>query len=352
MYKSIQACRGIAALLVVLHHLGGTLALGKYFGAEADVYRRLFTFGDVGVEFFFVLSGFIITLVHRPDFGRMDRLGSYVRKRVTRIYPSYVLIFAITYVAALMVVSDRPAVPHDPVVVLKALLLLPLDPPPVLSVAWTLQYEMVFYLFIAVLIASRASAAVAGVALIANYFFCFVSESCGFLPTFLSSGWIFLFVAGAATAYLATGRVRMTRPFVVGMFSASTFLAVGMVEAAYGTGWIPIDRRVLYGSLSAFIIMSLVQAEDQGFLPGSHPALSFMGDMSYLLYLIHFPLISALCMLARAMGLHGAWGAAASFVLILAICVGVAAALHIHVEKPLLRFITDIGRRHHPAHVD
>lgn len=83
----IQVGRGIAAMMVVLFHLGGAMSAEKYFGDLT--YIRLFRFGSAGVEFFFVLSGFIIMYAHQKDIGRPDALAYYARRRAVRIYPSY-----------------------------------------------------------------------------------------------------------------------------------------------------------------------------------------------------------------------------------------------------------------------
>ena len=91
-YKSLQTCRGVAALLVVLHHLSGAIADDKYFGFHH--FAIVLSFGGAsGVAFFFVLSGFIIVPAHGADFGRSDRLRSYLLKRAIRIYPTYWIIY-------------------------------------------------------------------------------------------------------------------------------------------------------------------------------------------------------------------------------------------------------------------
>src|SRR5436190_1288571 len=90
---TLQAGRALAALLVVLYHNGLYIfALDKYWGADPS--RGLFNFGHAGVEFFFVLSGFIIFYIHGKDLGVPSRFFSFIRKRFIRIYPIYWLVLA------------------------------------------------------------------------------------------------------------------------------------------------------------------------------------------------------------------------------------------------------------------
>ncbi|MDM0002978.1 acyltransferase family protein [Variovorax sp. J22P240] len=73
-------------------HLGANLAKDKYFGEAAEPLQRLFVFGGAaGVAFFFVLSGFIIVLIHGREIGHPAQLWPYLRKRLARIYPTYLL---------------------------------------------------------------------------------------------------------------------------------------------------------------------------------------------------------------------------------------------------------------------
>jgi len=134
MLQSLQAGRALAALMVLGFHLG--LAIKAYFGVGS----LQLPWGHAGVEFFFVLSGFIIMTVHRQDVGRPRQLGHFLYRRFIRIYPIYWLIFLIAFAGAFRIVNLTPS---D---LLRALLLVPDDVAPVISVAWSLQWEVVFYL--------------------------------------------------------------------------------------------------------------------------------------------------------------------------------------------------------------
>jgi peptidoglycan/LPS O-acetylase OafA/YrhL len=66
-----------------------------------------FRWGDAGVEFFFVLSGFIIASAHAGDISRPARLIPYLQRRIIRIYPPYWIIFAIVCAMALPLAATR-----------------------------------------------------------------------------------------------------------------------------------------------------------------------------------------------------------------------------------------------------
>jgi exopolysaccharide production protein ExoZ len=115
----IQCLRGIAALLVVLFHLGerSTELLGRDFAFD------IFRMGRSGVGFFFVLSGFIIFFVHKRDLGEPSRIRQCAYKRFVRIYPFYLIVtcFALTvYLGGYGDPSKR-----TPAIILRSLLLLP-----------------------------------------------------------------------------------------------------------------------------------------------------------------------------------------------------------------------------------
>ena len=82
---SVQVFRGLAALLVVLFH--GTQFISRKFGVAP--LGGLFFFGFAGLHLFFVLSGYIIYFIHRPDIGLPRRFFGFARKRIIRIYPAY-----------------------------------------------------------------------------------------------------------------------------------------------------------------------------------------------------------------------------------------------------------------------
>ena len=344
MYKSIQGCRFLAALLVVLHHLGAAMASSKYF--RAPLFAVPFVAGDAGVEFFFVLSGFIITWVHFNELGRSTLVLRYLRKRVVRIYPTYWIIFAIVYLLAQASPTLRSTIPHDYTTLLKSLALVPQDPSvsggtgaPVLIVAWSLQYEICFYALMAIFIVSRPLGILVSVSLLVNLGMC-RAGACSFPRSFFSNNLILLFGLGALIACFSRRSIRIKRPAIVALCAAAAFLLYGVFEAVVGTEALPVDRRLVYGLLSGALIFALVHAEAGGQLRINNRWMSLLGDSSYSLYLIHYPLISALCKLMIFIGLAGSLGASVAYPVILCACILASVGFYLLMEKPILRALS------------
>lgn len=97
---TLQAGRAFAALSVLLFHTNVTLGLKKYLGT--DVFP-IFNAGNSGVQFFFVLSGFVIFYAHRSDLGRSQQLGRYMFRRFSRLVPPlWVVLSLVTIIHAFM----------------------------------------------------------------------------------------------------------------------------------------------------------------------------------------------------------------------------------------------------------
>jgi peptidoglycan/LPS O-acetylase OafA/YrhL len=96
--SGVQTARGVAALTVVLYHATRALSLPQYLGYIP--FGNSLGFGHAGVDFFFVLSGFIIMHAHTADIGRPERLYRYMWRRVTRIYPIYWVVTLIQAIRA------------------------------------------------------------------------------------------------------------------------------------------------------------------------------------------------------------------------------------------------------------
>ncbi|MFI3218435.1 MAG: acyltransferase [Methylococcales bacterium] len=345
MYKSLQASRAIAAILVLLFHLGRIIAAEKYFGITG--FSIPFSFGSAGVEFFFVLSGFIIFTAHQDDIFKPYKLASYIKKRFLRIYPTYWIIFLSVFLLAITSTAWRNTVPHDIFIIFKSLLLIPQEKSivwdtgaPVLIVAWTLQYEIFFYFFFAVLILNRWLSIISSLGLLYIYANYTGVLSAPFPLSFLSQDYIVLFVMGMVISVACSSKkVVASRPvFYVGTGTVM-FLIVGM-DTVLNLNLLSKWGIILYGLASSLIIFGLVQEEDKGRIILNNNWLQILGDSSYALYLIHYPLSSILCKLSLLIQLHklGIIGAMIAYIAIFCICLISSVIFYFWIEKPMTTY--------------
>lgn len=345
VYKSLQASRAISAILVVLFHLGETIALEKYFGYK--IFSVPFLFGSAGVNFFFVLSGFITLQAHRYDIFKPNKLVLYFKKRLVRIYPTYWIVFISVFFLAKVSPSLRASVPSDLVTILKSLLIIPQDKnivggtgAPVILVAWTLQYEMFFYLCFASLISSRWLSIGIGLTFLYLFINNIGASALQFPLSFLLQDYTLLFVMGMIVALLCiSDKVIVYKPLIYAIFGVLIFGTLSL-DTVLQTNSIE-QKTILYGLASSLIILGLVKAEDNGLIIGEHSWLQTLGNSSYTLYLIHFPLISILCKLCLSIQLNklGLLGGFIAYFAIFGICLIVAVVFHLWIEKPVLQYL-------------
>jgi exopolysaccharide production protein ExoZ len=322
---SLQAGRGIAALLVVLLHATLILAAPQYWGA--DILGGLFRFGYAGVEFFFVLSGFIMAHIHWHEIGRTDRLRPYAVKRVVRIYPIYWVV--LTPVMAWALLANVPIATNP----LQSYALAGPTLKAYLQVAWTLFHEILFYALFALLFLSRRL----GLAVLAMWLAACTLWLNREPPHYALDPINLLFGFGIAASLLAK-RVRGPLALLVG--GATAFLVLGV-----DSNWIGAlsedERYWAFGLAAAVAIVGAVKAELGGRITVPR-WLALLGDASYALYLIHYPLLTVAARAWFRLGLDRV-PAGIAFVLLVALCVAAGIALHLFVEKPLLRLLR--GRR-------
>ncbi|MFJ5261481.1 acyltransferase family protein [Streptomyces sp. NPDC088387] len=152
----VDGIRLVAALMVVLHHYAGTRRVDQPGNAIWDrpvsdlmpTVFRFASFGWIGVEIFFVISGFVICM---SCWGRTPR--QFFVSRVIRLYPAYW--FAVVFTTAVLVavpgVWER--LPVRDVLLNLTMLQAGSDVPNVDLVYWTLWSELRFYLLFLVVVA-------------------------------------------------------------------------------------------------------------------------------------------------------------------------------------------------------
>jgi exopolysaccharide production protein ExoZ len=142
--RPMEGLRGFAVFLVFLVHYaslsGPMIAWVSWLRQGVEAVHII---GNVGVDLFFVLSGYLIygTLISKPR-----NFFSFMKRRVWRIYPVFLVVFAIYFVLSFVFPSESK-IPNSltggAIYLLQNLLLLPgvFSIPPMIFVAWSLSYE-------------------------------------------------------------------------------------------------------------------------------------------------------------------------------------------------------------------
>jgi exopolysaccharide production protein ExoZ len=278
----IQALRGLAATLVLVHHV--LEESQPLFGGRIP--SPLVLFGASGVDLFFVISGFIMYHTNRDRFGRGGAPTDFLVRRIIRIVPLYwlctlavvVLHFAGLYASKVITWSS-----------VGSSLLFVADPNIVLGVGWTLNYEMYFYSVFAMwLLLGTTRSGIAGVLfslplMIALGRLLPIGPMRGFLtdPIALEFGFGFALAVAFANGLLSRRIGRWALPAGVAGLVLGTIFGTSM-----GTnGLVPEIRFVFWGVPAAAILTSALFV--RGGKTYANAALIVLGDASYSIYLTH-----------------------------------------------------------------
>ncbi|WP_197325609.1 acyltransferase family protein [Ralstonia solanacearum] len=339
--QSIQALRGFAALYVVIFHSGLALAHAD-LPALAWLTTHVIKRGHVGVDVFFVISGFIIAWVAILGPKGPEPPGAFLVKRAFRLGPPYWL---------MSVLHSAWLNPVPAGVLLASLAFLPqanADAPyfgyPALYVGWSLNYEAFFYLLCALGLALFGRRALWLVALAlftttvivpfwhsgvvlgdpeALYAWATPLQAMAANPLVLE----FLLGAGLAWLY-AEHRHRLTpaRARLLLIVGATAFVASVI-------GPVPKFDLVLRGLPAGALLAGLVAMEHCGALRVPRVAV-WLGELSYALYLVHPSVIEGTHRLAGVLAPESIGAQLALFSVNLALTLLAAALLHRCVEQP------------------
>ena len=349
IFLSLQAARGIAALMVVMFHVSGIIGAEKYFNFP-EIFIP-YAFAGSGVNMFFVLSGFVIYSAHQHDFGRPERFLEFLKKRIIRIYPIYWIIFFGAASIALIYPSFRHQTPSEMVIWIKSILLLPQNQSvvggtgaPVIEVAWTLQVEMIFYLIVGLFILGRRFAVVFIGFLFAVFLLkeSFQWDYAHFLLAFIfQPHMVFLFGIGVFTAWIAnaiTVDVKLGKS-LVGL--AGVIFGVVCLDWVFEVNWIYGEKTFFEGTAFAIFIFGAISLERAGHIIWRGGLYQRLGKSSYALYLVHYPLVVFLAKLMSKLGLPEFGIAGLIFALGIALIGSVLAGwgIHSYIEAPLTQFL-------------
>lgn len=335
MLVHIQILRFVAAVSVIAFHALGVAPDGHK--VPESIISFVLSYGGRGVDLFFVISGFIIFYA---TCGSHLTPAEFLRRRVERIVPPYFfMIFAVTVLAITLPATFGAVDWYTPRHIIKSLAFVAFTDGemPVVYVGWSLEYEMYFYLAVALLMAATRDpwrnivvifSALAIVGRIPG-----VEGALGNYAFFVDP-LILEFVFG-----VIVGRVFMTGRLDWPMLAA----AACAIAAVLTTD--PTQRIIISGIPSALLVMAAALLSRKRTSPSwPERALARLGDASYSIYLAQvetvtlagtfvaglIPSIPPLLLLAATSAIVVAFGL----------------LLNIAVERPLLRFSRRFGNPH------
>lgn len=102
--RALDGIRGLAIIVVMLHHFEPLIPASN---SAVTAAKAVFSFGWMGVDLFFALSGFLITGILLETRAAKNYFGAFYARRVLRIFPLYYLVLTVVLAAA-AVIHPRP----------------------------------------------------------------------------------------------------------------------------------------------------------------------------------------------------------------------------------------------------
>ncbi|OAT23965.1 exopolysaccharide production protein [Buttiauxella gaviniae ATCC 51604] len=284
--KSIQVLRALAVILVVMFHFR--------FDADAIITNSqvVFANGSIGVDLFFVISGFIIYYVTDNNKHGVHESIVFIIKRISRVAPPY---YIISVLFAYFYTGDYSDLFNSFLFLPKTIYEAPFFGYPSLVVGWSLNYEMYFYIATAVGISILSkirwpiilSLMMAPIICMALYYGN-ISLSSAFIYTtkypylsMISNPIIIDFALGVFCGWMTKKDYCLSDKFVVTM-SILIFMIVyiGISRSEHGP--------IVWGAASLLITFSFVELEKRKliYLPKT---MIYIGNISFSIYLIHIP---------------------------------------------------------------
>jgi len=308
---TIQALRAVAALLVLVYHTRAIEmdAIARKGLNEAPMLSTFVQNGFSGVDFFFVISGFIMVYVTGKVQPRLATAGAFLFARAARIYPLWWLFAAIMtayfflayggvpFGAETLEDGSRMMRENSALHLIYSYALLPQLTVPIHGVGWTLVHEMHFYIGFALLILlprrflPLGLAGWAAIILLGTLTGLQQPTATDYISLLLHPLSLeFLGGCGAALLICSGRRFKPMTVLVVGLIAFVAALYLQPYPTDFTLGW----GRVLFFGIPSILIVygaAALEAEDRVRVPRSFVVL---GDWSYALYLGHTLVLSGL----------------------------------------------------------
>ncbi|GLZ40808.1 acyltransferase [Actinokineospora sp. NBRC 105648] len=349
---TLTGARFLAAFAVFFSHAVVTGYLGPE--AVADLLPFAFSAGWAGVEFFFILSGFVLTWSARAE----DTKARFVRRRLAKVFPLHVVTWAAAAGLALWAGQALTAKQLVPSLFLVHTWQPDLETIRAVNVpSWSLGVELLFYLafpWIKPLVdripARRLWAVATGLAAVTV---ALPAIALGLVPgepkipgleMSLAQNWFLVslppvrlldFVLGIVLARIVlSGRwIRLGVLPILGLVAAGFAAEVLLFPTVWGlTAPLVVPLALLIAASAAADVRGAAS-------PLRTRPLVWLGDISFALYLVHYPILEFSRGVLFPEGNNTTVAAVVTLGGLLAVSIGVAWLLHVAVEKPGMRLL-------------
>lgn len=306
-YELLDGLRGVAALMIIWYHI--------FEGFATSPMDQGFNHGYLAVDFFFVLSGFVIGYAY-DDRWKTMRVKDFFKRRLVRLHPMVVmgaLLGVITFCIQGCVKWDGSSVALSSVLfaLLINLFMLPAFPHTIPEIRgngemfplngpnWSLFFEYIGNIFYALFLHKLSTKALGAVVLL-------LGLGLASFALFGLSGYGTIGVGWTMADYnFPGGLLRMLFAYSMGMFLARTFkpcpikgaftmasiaIVVLVIVPYIGDGQSPWMNGIYDTVCALFVLPLLVYIGACGKPSQSMSSLChFLGDISYPLYMVHYP---------------------------------------------------------------
>lgn len=329
--SGLQAARGFAAVLIVFFH--ADLSSNVFYGQKQLL--GFWNFGLIGVDFFFVLSGFTIYWIHSNDSANIISALTFIKKRIFRIYPPYLLVT----IVLLLTYHFFPALsnPNRNIGILTSLLLIPSNTfAPALIVAWTLMLEMFFYLLFVIFYINKTIFKIIFLIWVAVIIVLNLSVGSQVGKILYLSPYNLEFILGMFAAIIAKKMKVNSLHLILGSLILIVFVILHNGHFNSNELFNGLLKRLILGGSFLLIVTGLLSIDPKLHYPRS---LLFLGSASYSIFLIHTPVISILNRVAAIVKVHVDVPPMVLFFMIVILSILVGMLFYLFFEKPVFRIL-------------
>ena len=338
-FAGIQLLRYFAALLVVVTHATGSFS-EKILGLGAGQYWFL---GMSGVDIFFVISGFVMAATAEKFQTNNNGCKEFALRRIIRVVPLYWGATSVKVALAIILPSLAVHSKLDITYIISCYLFIPSlnadnEYLPILTVGWTLIYEMFFYLMIsiALFLGFNVLKFVATVFSLLSLLTLLKQDNS--LAIFYFTNPIVLeFCYGMLVFLIVKRYIEQLQGW------GCILIAIGVLSLFFiDINSAQLGLRFIYWGIPASMIVLGVALTEEFFRTKLLSKISYLGDTSYSLYLLH-PFIIPFVMLVI-----GKFNLALMPMAVMACIVissGVAIFSYEKIEKPITKYLNDLTRR-------